>query len=189
MTSKRTVMLVGLIAVALLGVASTRTWVNASLADAVLQQAHLAVNGSGAAPTCVAAAFVGAAGIIAALTTGPIARWVAAALVLLSGVLALVGVILLIQDPQGAIRGRVGSATGRIGNVAATTSLTVWVWVALVGAVALTAAGVLTLAGVRRWSGLSSSYETPRAARARKVSDWDRLSAGDDPTRDGSDDD
>ena len=47
-----------------------------------------------------------------------------------------------------------------------------------------TLAGLAALAGARRWAGLSSTYEAPARSRERVVSDWDRLSLGEDPTRD-----
>jgi len=189
MTSKRNVLLVGAVAVLLLLVASSRTWVEGTVSDAVLQNARVTVSGSKAAPATVAAALVGAAAIVAALTTGRVARWIAAVLALLSGLLALGSALWLLHDPEGAVQSRASGVTGRTGHVAASSSLTFWVWVGVLGGVLLTLAGALCIAGVRRWSGLSSAYDAPEAKRAPKVSDWDRLSAGDDPTADDDDED
>lgn len=184
MTSKRTVFVVAALGVVLLVVAGTRTWVTGDLNDAVLQHAQVTVTGSKAAPACLGAAFVGAAATIAALTTGRIARWISAVLVLLAGLLALVGALWVVQDPSGAVQSRAASATGHTGHVAASAALTIWPWVGVLGAVLLTIGGACCVLGVRRWSGLSSSYDAPTGKREKVVSDWDRLSAGDDPTSD-----
>ncbi|TWP33573.1 Trp biosynthesis-associated membrane protein [Leekyejoonella antrihumi] len=187
MTSKRNVLLLGALGVLLILVASSRTWVNGTVGDAVLQNAQLSVSGSKASPAGVAAALVGAAAIVVAVTTGRVARWVAAVLALLSGLLALGGAIWLVQNPSAAVRSRAASVTGRTGHVAVHTSLTFWVWIGVFGGVLLTMAGALCIAGVRQWSGLSSAYDAPATAKVARVSDWDRLSVGDDPTADDDD--
>ncbi len=184
MTSKRTVVAVAALGVILLVVSSTQEWVSGVVRDAVLADAQVSLKGSKAAPACIGAAFVGAAAVLAALTTGRIARWFSAALVPLSGLLALGDAIKLIRDPAATVRDRAATAAGHTGGLHISVQLSPWVWVGVLGAVVLTVAGVLCLAGVRRWSGLSSSYDAPTGKKAPVVSDWDRLSAGDDPTSD-----
>ena len=65
MIGKRSVLLTGALAVILLVAANTRTWVNGSVTDAVLQGAHTAASGSKASPALLAAALVGAAAVLA----------------------------------------------------------------------------------------------------------------------------
>ncbi len=184
MTSKRTVVAVAALGVILLVVSGTQDWVSGVVHDAVLADADVSLRGSKVAPACIGAAFVGAAAVLAALTTGRVARWFAAALVPLSGLLAVGDAIKVIHDPAATVRDRAATAAGHTGGLHVTVQMSPWVWVGLLGAVILTVAGVLCLAGVRRWSGLSSSYDAPASKKAAAVSDWDRLSAGDDPTSD-----
>lgn len=184
---KRLVFLVIAVAVAVLMFAATRTWVTGTVSDAVLSDVKVSVAGSSAAPGVFAAALVGAAAGIVALTAGRIARWIAAAFVLLSGVLALISVVMVMVNPDGPVSDQAAATTGRTGSVAAHGTLTPWVWLALAAAILLVAAGVFTLVAVRRWGGLSGRYDAPAGRAQAPVSDWDKLTAGLDPTaeRDG----
>src|SRR5699024_10705648 len=83
-TSKRTVVAVAALGVILLVVSGSQDWVSGVVHDAVLADADVSLRGSKVAPACIGAAFVGAAAVLAALTTGRVARWFAAALVPLS---------------------------------------------------------------------------------------------------------
>lgn len=182
--TKRHVLLTAFVALVVLVLGISRTWVSGTVKDAVLQNADVAVGGSSAAPAVVATALVGAAGILAALTTGRLARRVAAVVAALAGVVAVVSTVVVIRDPLAVVRGRAGSLTGHTGAPDVTAQLTVWPWVSLVGAALLTLAGVFAVIGTRRWLGLSASYDSPVAGKRKTVSDWDRLSQGEDPTDD-----
>ncbi len=188
MTSKRTVLALGVVAVVLIVLASTRGWVSGTVDDSVLAHTEVTVKGSKAAPACIGAAFVGGAAVLAALTTGRIARWVSAVLALLAGLLALGSALWVLHDPGATLTSRAAEATGHTGGLDIEPHLSAWTWVGVLGAVILVVTGVLCLAGVRRWSGLSSSYDAPTGRRPRStMSDWDRLSAGEDPTSDDDD--
>lgn len=182
MTSKRNVLLTGLVAVILLVLANSRTWVQGTIQDAVLRNAHATAGGSTAAPVLVAAALVGAAAILAACTTGRVARLIAAVVALLSGVVALVSAIAAVRDPGAALRETATNMTGHTGDRQVAASLTFWPWVGVLGGVVLAIAGVLAVLGARSWRGLSDRYDAPSAAPTRKTSDWDLLSEGEDPT-------
>lgn len=188
MSSKRSVFVVGLVAVLLLLLSASRTWVTGSIADAVLQQTEVSVGGSSAAPLVTASALVGAAAVIALLTAGRVARLIATAATALAAVLALVGTVLVVQDPARTVEDHVAASTGHTGDAVAQGALTFWPWVAVLGAVLLVGSGILAGIGGRRWSGLSSKYDAP-APRVRRTSAWDRLSAGEDPTTDDPRDD
>jgi len=189
MTSKRSVLLVGALAVILLIAANTRTWVSGSVTDAVLQQAHTTASGGKAAPALLASALVGAAAVIATLTTGRIPRWIASVITVVAGVVSVVVVLSAVRDPAAVLGDVATTMTGHTGDRTIEAGLTIWPWVGLLGAVLLTLTGVLAVIGARTWSGLSSAYDAPGGTATRTRSDWDMLSDGEDPTdlSDGSD--
>ncbi|NNG41222.1 Trp biosynthesis-associated membrane protein [Flexivirga sp. ID2601S] len=182
LATKRTVLLSGVLAVALLLLANSRTWVEGSVSDAVVQSAHTTASGGKAAPAVLAATLVGAAAVLAAITTGRIARWIAAVIAVLAGVVAIVATLVVIRGPKGALRDSATSLTGHTGDQAVTAHLTFWPWVGLLGGVLLLLTGGLAVIGARAWSGLSSRYDAPAARKAATRSDWDLLSDGEDPT-------
>lgn len=182
MIGKRSILLVGAVAVLLMVAANTRTWVSGSVTDAVLQSAHTTASGSKSAPALLAAALVGAAAVLATLTTGRIARWIAAVLTLVAGIVAVVAVIVVVRDPVKILGDVATTMTGHTGDRKVAADLTIWPWVALLGAVLLVLTGVLAILGARNWSGLSSRYDAPTTPKATKRSDWDMLTDGEDPT-------
>ncbi|XAS75451.1 Trp biosynthesis-associated membrane protein [Dermatophilaceae bacterium Sec6.4] len=188
MTSKRSVFFLGLVAVLLLLLAASRTWVHGNIADAVLEQSKVAIGGSGAAPLVPAGALMGAAAVIALLTAGRIARLIATFATALAGVLAMIGALLVVNDPAAVVRARAATSTGRTGEAVVNGSLTFWPWVAVLGAAVLVAVAIQAGIGGRRWNGLSSRYDAP-TAKVAQTSAWDRLSAGEDPTVDDPRDD
>ncbi|AKU16750.1 Trp biosynthesis-associated membrane protein [Luteipulveratus mongoliensis] len=185
MTAKRTVLIEVLVAAVVLLACSARTWVEGTVSDVVLQDSTVSVSGSKAAAGVVAGALVGAAAAVATATGGRIVRWVGAIAALLAGLLAVVLTLRVILDPSDVVGRQAATTTGRTGSVEADGSVTVWVWIALVGALLLLAAGASATVGMRRWAGLSSRYDAPTADKpARQESDWERLSKGEDPTAD-----
>lgn len=180
--TKRNVLLAGAVAIVLLIAANSRTWVEGTVSDAVLENAHASASGSKAAPALLAATLVGAAAVLATLTSGRIARWIAAVIALLSGVVALIAVIVVIRDPSAALRDAATSMTGHTGDRELNADLTFWPWVGLLGAVLLLLTGLLAIFGAREFSGLSSRYDAPVDKPAKRRSDWDLLSDGEDPT-------
>nr|WP_279672364.1 Trp biosynthesis-associated membrane protein [Flexivirga meconopsidis] len=172
----------GVLAVALLLLANSRTWVEGSVSDAVVQSARTSASGGKAAPAVLAATLVGAAAVLAAITTGRVARWIAAVIAVLAGVIAIVATIVVIRGPESTLRDSATSLTGHTGDQTVTASLTFWPWVGLLGGVLLLLTGLLTVLGARAWSGLSSRYDAPAARAAKTRSDWDLLSDGEDPT-------
>lgn len=182
--TKRRVVLLAILALAIVLLGVTRTWVTGTVRDAVLADSDVSVSGTSAAPAVLATALVGAAAIVAALTTGRIARFVAGVLAVLSGLVAIGATIIVLIDPAAAVRGRAAAITGHTGGVQVSAHLSFWPWVTLAGGVLLAVTGVLSLVGARRWAGLSAHYDAPGVARRRTVSDWDKLSQGEDPTED-----
>ena len=137
-------------------VVASRTWLTGSVDDVVLGATSVDATGAEAA-----------GGVVALVLT---------ALAVVAGLASIARVLL---DP-GAVLGPIAAAAaGRSGSLETHSSVNAWPWVALLGFVV---AG-LALAGltrVRRVApGLSSRYEAPGRA---PESDWDQLTAGEDPT-------
>ena len=210
LASKRTVLLLVLLAAGVLLVSGSRVWVNGSVDDPVLGASILHGTGSQVARGVLAAALVGAAAVVAAATSGRIVRRLAAIVVVLAGALGAAVIGSVVADPDGALGRLAATGTGRTGDVPAHGSVTLWVWVAALAAVVLTLAGVAALVGAGRWSGLSSRYDAPsadgaapgadgvasgadgavpdaaptseQAVRRSRESAWEQLSRGEDPT-------
>ena len=204
LSSKRTVLLLVLLAAGVLLVSGSRVWVNGSVDDPVLGASILHGTGSQIARGVLAAALVGAAAVVAAATSGRIVRRLAAAVVVLAGALGAAVIGSVVADPDGALGRLAATGTGRTGDVPAHGSVTLWVWVAALAAVLMTLDGLAALAGAGRWSGLSSRYDAPsadsaapgadgampgaagptseQAVRRSRESAWEQLSRGEDPT-------
>jgi len=160
-------------------VTASRTWVSGSVDDVVLGQTSVSATGSDVAGGVVALALVVVAGAVASATAGPRARVVALVLTLLAslGGMALVARVLL--DPDAALGPVAAAAAGRTGSIETHAAASAWPWTAMAGFL-LAGLAVGGLARARRAAlGLSSRYEAPGRAPA---SDWDQLTAGEDPT-------
>lgn len=184
LTTKRTVILLALIAGVLSLVASGRTWINGSLNDGVLASGAVPVSGNQAVPGYFGIALVAAAGVLAASTAGRVVRW-PAGLVSLGASVALVALtVMTLTDPTSAVKGRMSAVTGHTGEAVARGTFTAWFWVALFSALLSLLASVLALLGLRRWAGLSSRYDAPADAtqEPRRASDWELMNQGIDPT-------
>lgn len=188
---KRTVLVLVLLGSAVLLVSGSRVWLQGTVNDAVLGASALRGKGSQVAPGVLAAALVSAAAVVAAATSGRVVRVVSAWATALAGVLAGVLIGAIMVRPGDALGTLAATTTGRTGSVPAHGSITAWVWVAAVAAIALWLGGMAAIVGGHRWSGLSSRYEAPAAAdgkasrgrgRRRPESAWDQISRGEDPT-------
>lgn len=181
--SKRTVIILSLMAGLLALVASGRPWINGTLNDGVLANNAVDVTGNQAVPGYFGIALVACAGVLAAATAGRIVRWPAAIVAVLASAAMLVLSLVTLSDPGGAVKGRMTSVTGHNGEAVARGEFTAWFWVAVFAGLLSLLASVLGLAGVRRWAGLSSRYESPAADKPmRQRSDWELMDEGIDPT-------
>lgn len=190
------------VAAALLGgglvaAATLPTWVVGAVDDAVLGHQALAATGRSVAPAVAGLGLVAlAAGVVAGISA-PVARVVAAVLLLAAGLGAGALTARVVLDPAGALRGGVAGALGGASVTPTQTGVTPWPWLALVGAVVAAVAGVFVLVRGRSWSAAGARYVNPggsgeagppgragpeRHARSQAVDDWDSLSRGDDPT-------
>jgi hypothetical protein len=184
LTSKRTVVVLVLVAAGLVLVSGSREWVWGSVDDVVLGASALHGRGSDVAPGALAAALVGMASAVAVATSGRVVRVVAACSMTLAAVLGATVVIVLMADPSGALGRLAAAGTGRSGTLAAQGHVGGWAWAALVAMLVIGFGGVGALVGGRRWPGLPGRYESGVADEGR-ASAWDRLSHGEDPTAEG----
>ena len=160
-------------------VTASRTWLTGSVNDVVLGARTVDATGAQAATGVVALALVVVAGAIATATARPRARVVALVLTALAVLAGLASIARVLLDPNAVIGPLAAAAAGRTGSLETHSTVNAWPWVALLGFV-LAGSALGALAGARRVDpGLSSRYEAPGRP---PESDWDQLSAGEDPT-------
>jgi uncharacterized membrane protein (TIGR02234 family) len=198
-TSKGGVLLLALPACLLLVLSGSRTWVTGTVDDAVLGSSRVTGTGGDVASGVVALALAGAAAALASTTSGRVTRRVTVVLMALAALGAAVLVARVLLDASAVLGSLAARSTGRTGTVETHATVTAWPWLALAAAVALVGASVSAWVGARTWQGLSARYDPPapggaeghqdgpappaRGPRGERVaSDWDRLSAGQDPT-------
>lgn len=172
-------------------IAGSQTWISFML-DGTHSVETVTGHAANAALSPVSIAIIAAA--LALTIAGPVFRRVLGALVALlgAGLVALTGGVL--ADPLAAAGGRITELTGIAGGAAGSAVLwsdvSVWGWVsALAGALAVVL-GLVVLLLSGRWSSGGRKYDSaPRAAGAAgaapdRISDWDSLSEGTDPSDD-----
>lgn len=182
LTTKRNVILLALASMIIALIASGRDWVTGSLNDGVTQAMSVTATGNQAIPGFFGVAMVAGAGVIAAATSGRIARWVAVIVSLLGSIGMLGLCIWLLSNPENALKGRMAVVTGHTGEALIRASLTPWFWAAVFASILSLVTSLLCLIGVRCWPGLSSRYDAPAEAEAKTTSDWDLMTQGIDPT-------
>ncbi|WP_457966830.1 Trp biosynthesis-associated membrane protein [Arthrobacter sp. D1-29] len=195
------VLLIAALALAVFGT-TTQTWMTVSLdPDQVGQagsaQSTLQVQGSKAATAVTALALVALAGGLAASIAGRIARWVAAAIIVLAAAGIVAAAATVLADPLAAAQGSIAAATGVTGSDAK-VSLTAFPAIAVVIGILLALGAMLIIPAGRYWKSRTkydaATYDAAKddaavpggaATPAGPVDDidsWDRLSRGDDPT-------
>lgn len=172
------------------------TWFMIELAPGASLDSAVPVGGDAAAPALVPLSLAALALVGALAIAAPIVR------VVLAGILALLGAgisatgALAIARPDRAIASSVTTVTGLDGDRAidsavAMVATTPWPAVTITLGVLVIASAVILALTTRRWPGASRRYDGRDAAGgtattaqtpASAVSDWDSLSAGDDPT-------
>lgn len=160
-------------------VTASRIWLTGSVDDVVLGARSVNATGADAAGGVVALALVVVAGAIASATAGPRARLVALVLTGLAVLAGIASVARVVLDPDAVLGPIAAAAAGRTGSIETQSSVNAWPWLAMVGFV-LAGLALVGLTRVRRAvPGLSSRYEAPGRP---PESDWDQLTAGEDPT-------
>ncbi|MCE1179557.1 MAG: Trp biosynthesis-associated membrane protein [Micrococcales bacterium] len=188
---KSSVVLLGLLGAGLLIASGGREWITGTVSDAVLGASEVAAKGTEAAPGIVAVAVVSLAAVIATVTSAGVVRRLTRAL-LLGAAMGAVGLAVRSVLSADTVLGSVSAkAVGRTGSLETHASVTAWPWLALLGGLLLLLATAGAALGSREWASLGSRYDSPTEAGPRGErtgTDWDRLSAGEDPTDDGGDD-
>jgi hypothetical protein len=172
-------------------VAWTQLWFTDSVSETTTSRLALAVTGDVAAPSLSAFSLAGLA-LVAALTiAGPVLRIVLGILQFAIGAGIVASTAAALANPVAASANAVTKVTGISGShsvaalVGATTE-TAWPWLALVFGALTALLGIVIAVSGRRWPGSSRRYQTAQAGEqeisSNPVSDWDRLSGGNDPT-------
>lgn len=165
-------------------VTASRTWLTGSVDDVVLGQTSVSATGAEAAGGVVALALVVVAGAVASAAVGPRVRVVALVLTGLAALSGVVSVVRVVLDPDAVLGPIAAAASGRTGSLETSSAVSAWPWVAILG-FALAAVALAGLATARRAArGLPARYDAPGVT---PQSDWDQLSAGEDPTDVGPD--
>lgn len=171
-------------------VLASRTWITGTATGDVVGSRRLSVTGGDAAPGLVALALVALAAIIAAATSRRVGRVVSLVLLTLSSVGVLATALRAALGARTVLGEAAARAAGHTGTVPVRAEVTVSTWLAVGCAALLICAAGVAWAGARSWPGLSDRYDRSEEQVAgvrgeRGGSDWDRLSAGEDPTDDG----
>jgi uncharacterized membrane protein (TIGR02234 family) len=188
------VLLLGVVGAGLALLTAGRTWLDVVVSDPLVGNGRLFPDGRAVASVVPAAALVGLAGVVAAVTLRRVGRYVAGFLLVVAGATIGAASVSVLLHPRNAAAETAGAATGRTGDVHAVAgaTATAWPWIAVAAAVPLVLAGAVTLVRGRGWSGLSGRYDAPVATAAGAAGAapdvgidpeaWDAVSRGEDPT-------
>lgn len=195
-------LLLGLIALAgaVALAAATQTWVVVDLLAGAAAFDRLEVSGQELNPSLSPIAIAGLASALALTIAGPVFRRVLGVLAALlgAGIVAL-GLLALI-DPRAEAASAVATATGIAGDaqyeLVRSVAATTWPSLAVAAGVLLATAGVLVLVLGGAWRAAGRRYQSAGAvadgsatagaaagdAAPDRISEWDQLSDGDDPS-------
>lgn len=167
--------------------AGSQTWISFML-DGTHSVETVTGHDVNAALSPVSIAIVAAA--LALTIAGPIFRRVLCGLVALlgAGLVALTSTALL--SPAGAISGRVTELTGITGGDGGSaviwSSLSGWAWACAAAGLIAAVLGIAVIVTGGRWGAAGRKYDSakqaPAAGAPDRISDWDALSEGGDPT-------
>lgn len=181
LSSKRTVLVVMLVAASIVLISGSQDWVSGSTGDIGFGAGALHGKGSDVAPGALAAALVGLASAVVAATSGRVVRAVAALCAVMAAVLGATVTISVLVDPGGALGRLAAAGTGRSGTRPAHGQAGGWAWAGLFALIVMGVGALGALIGRHRWRGLSARYDAGEPAAAHR-SVWDQLSQGQDPT-------
>ncbi len=172
-----------------------RTWLTVTVSDPLVGNGRIHADGRSVAGVVPAAALVGLAAVVAAVTLRRVGRYVAGVLLVVAGGAVGAAAVTVLLHPRRSAGDAVGAATGQAGSSrgVASAAVTGWPWVAVAAAALLVLAGAVTVVRGRRWSGLSGRYDAPvdpqrpsdrpdASADDVAAEAWDAVSRGEDPT-------
>ena len=188
-----TAVLLALLRAGVVVASGSRLWATSRVTDTGLGTTAASVTGSQAVGPLIALVLAAVAGVLAAVTAGRVGRLIGVVVLAGAALTDAVLVVAFLLDPAQAVGRVAAEAMGRTGTLPVTPTATAWPWVALAGLVLLLGAAVVSALGTSTWRGLSARYESGAADQAgsgprgeRVSTDWDRLSAGEDPTSDAA---
>ncbi|MDO5501749.1 MAG: Trp biosynthesis-associated membrane protein [Actinomycetia bacterium] len=193
LTRRPAAILIAGVAALLAPILARQPWVRGTVDDAMIGGSLQQASGDEAVTGFVALGLVILAGTVAAAATRRLGRRVSAVLIALSSLGLGALVMRVILDPGGILGANAAAATGRTGTLTATGEATTSAYLALLPALLGLVCAVLAWRGARHWPEPSSAYDRPDSERPgrrgeRVSSDWDRLSEGEDPTSDPTND-
>jgi uncharacterized membrane protein (TIGR02234 family) len=207
---RRAAVLLTLVGAGLILLASTRTWATVNLGTGLAGLTQLTVSGRRLAPAGLPISLAAATAAIVLATSRRVVRILVATGLTLAGSALVLGAAHSAQDRAGAAAaalrdtlglyssGSGGTPAGSLGMQSRVT-ISLWPWVACLGAVMLVAAGLLGLLRGSSWPSPTRRFERagqpvrapgqaldtagPAAAGdPGPASAWDALSRGEDPT-------
>lgn len=182
---RRTTVLAGTAASALLAGTTRAIWIEASAPDLTGTAQQVSVNGADAAPAVLALALVAVAASLATSLSSSWLRLITGPALLLAGAGAAFAALGVTRAPEDAAGAAVATSTGVVGS-AVTAQTTFWPLLTLVPAVAVAAVGVLVLVAGRSWK-VGTRYRSAAVVPAADPANdpaavWDALSRGEDPS-------
>ena len=182
---RRTTVLAGTAASALLAGTTRLTWIDAAAPDLTGTLQQVDVPGAEAAPAVLALALVAIAASLATSLPSAWLRFVTGPVLVLTGGGAALAALGVVRDPSAAAGSAVASATGVLGS-GLEADATAWPLLTLVPAFAVAAVGVLVLVAGGSWP-RRDRYRSAAVAVAADPSEdpaaaWDALTRGEDPS-------
>ncbi|MHA7238856.1 Trp biosynthesis-associated membrane protein [Arthrobacter sp. TMS1-12-1] len=157
--TRRGMVVLGIVVLALLAFgATTQTWLTVRLPQEAVQTPDLAIAGSDAATPVTAFGLVALAAALAVSIAGRVARWIIAAILVLSGVGITLSSAAVALDPSAAAEPAIGTAIGISGPAGAEAASTAMPWVAAAAGVLLVLAAAWVVLAGRTW-GVSRRYD------------------------------
>ncbi len=187
---KNLTLVLGIVLSGLVLLAWTGTWFTVTLRPAATTST-LSVTGDVAAPGLIGLALAGLALVAALAIAGRVFRVVLGVLEVLIGFTTVLSSILALGDPVGASSAAITKASGisgrhSVAGLVESVSVSAWPALGVVFGALLLLLGVFILVTGHRWPTGSRRYQPVRLEEdggdGSRVSDWDRLSGGGDPT-------
>jgi len=182
---RRTTVLAGTAASALLAGATRPTWIDAAAPDLTGTLQQVDVPGAEAAPAVLALALVAIAASLATSLPSAWLRFVTGPVLVLTGGGAALAALGVLRDPTAAAGSAVATATGVLGS-GLEAETTTWPLLALAPALAVAAVGVLVLLVGGSWPRRDRYRSAAVTVTADPSEDpaaaWDALTRGEDPS-------
>ncbi|MET3635477.1 MULTISPECIES: Trp biosynthesis-associated membrane protein [Curtobacterium] len=198
--SRPLVVVAGLAVAGIVMLSWTQTWFTVHLHAGTAVVPRVVADGAAVVPQYTALAIASLALFLALTIAGRVLRVVLAAVEVLLGVAVVATGIGALADPVAASKGAVGEVAGvsdteAVRQVVDRVDVTAWPAVGIAGGVLAVVLGIVVFVVQRQWPGPTRKYAAATAgaaadARAQAavprdaITDWDDLSAGDDPTAD-----